>query len=95
MRAAVPAEWLAVGALVLTVLGSVGRLVKQGGDTPRERKSVGWAFTRDNPNGMPEAENVMEEDDTGAVKEKLSFKKQKIFLWNLGKDFFAKAKASQ
>jgi len=32
MRAAVPAEWLAVGALVLTVLGSVGRLVKQGGD---------------------------------------------------------------
>lgn len=32
MRAAVPADWLAVGAIVLAVLGIVGRLVKQGGD---------------------------------------------------------------
>ena len=31
MRAAVPAEWLAIGALVLTSLGTLGRLVDQGG----------------------------------------------------------------
>lgn len=32
MRAAVPAKWLAVGAIVLAVLGIIGRLVDQGGD---------------------------------------------------------------
>ena len=32
MRAAVPPEWLAVAAIVLTVLGIAGRLVDQGGD---------------------------------------------------------------
>jgi hypothetical protein len=31
MRAAVPAEWLAVAAVVLTIIGIVGRLVDQGG----------------------------------------------------------------
>jgi len=31
MRAAVPSEWLAIGALVLTGLGIIGRLVDQGG----------------------------------------------------------------
>jgi hypothetical protein len=30
MRAAVPSEWLAIGALVLTGLGIAGRLVDQG-----------------------------------------------------------------
>ena len=33
MRAAVPAEWLAVAAIVLTVLGVAGRLIDQGGET--------------------------------------------------------------
>lgn len=32
MRAAVPPEWLAVGAITLAALGIVGRLVKQGDD---------------------------------------------------------------
>jgi hypothetical protein len=32
MRAAVPADWLAVAAVVLTVLGVAGRLISQGGD---------------------------------------------------------------
>ena len=32
MRAAVPAEWLAVAAIVLTVLGVAGRVIDQGGD---------------------------------------------------------------
>jgi len=32
MRAAVPSEWLAVGALVLAALGIVGRLIKQEGE---------------------------------------------------------------
>ena len=31
MRASVPSEWLAACALVLTVLGAIGRLVPQGG----------------------------------------------------------------
>lgn len=31
MRAAVPREWLATGAIVLAVLGIIGRLVDQGG----------------------------------------------------------------
>ena len=33
MRAAVPTEWLVVGAMVLWVLGTIGRLIDQtGGD---------------------------------------------------------------
>ena len=32
MRAAVPAEWLAVAAIALTALGVAGRLIDQGGD---------------------------------------------------------------
>ena len=32
MRAAVPSEWLAGAALLLTVLGIIGRLVDQGDD---------------------------------------------------------------
>ena len=31
LRAAVPSEWLAVGAVALTVAGIIGRLVDQGG----------------------------------------------------------------
>jgi hypothetical protein len=31
MRAAVPSEWLAIGALAITALGIIGRLVDQGG----------------------------------------------------------------
>jgi hypothetical protein len=31
MRSAVPAEWLAVAAVAMTVIGIVGRLVDQGG----------------------------------------------------------------
>jgi hypothetical protein len=31
LRAAVPSEWLAAGALALTVLGIAGRLIDQGG----------------------------------------------------------------
>ena len=33
MRAAVPAEWLAMAAIVLTVLGVAGRIIDQGGET--------------------------------------------------------------
>lgn len=32
MRAAVPSEWLAAGAIVMAALGIIGRLVDQGGD---------------------------------------------------------------
>lgn len=32
MRAAVPTEWLVVGAMVLWVLGTIGRLIDQTGD---------------------------------------------------------------
>ncbi len=32
MRQAVPSEWLAVAAVVLTSLGIAGRLIDQGGD---------------------------------------------------------------
>jgi hypothetical protein len=31
MRAAVPSEWMAIGALAITALGIIGRLVDQGG----------------------------------------------------------------
>lgn len=33
MRAAVPAEWLAVAAIALTVMGVAGRIIDQGGET--------------------------------------------------------------
>ena len=32
LRAAVPPDWLAVGALVLTGMGMIGRVIDQGGD---------------------------------------------------------------
>jgi hypothetical protein len=32
MRASVPSEWLAAGAIALTVLGIAGRLIDQNGD---------------------------------------------------------------
>jgi hypothetical protein len=36
MRAAVPSEWLAIAAVVLTALGILGRLVKQGGGDDKQ-----------------------------------------------------------
>lgn len=59
-------------------------VVKQNG------KSVGWAFTKDNPNGMPEPKVVDDIDDKGRPVKKWDWRAQQAFLWKLGNDYFAR-----